>query len=378
MLELQHLNYLDLSFNDFLGNPIPEFIGSFTKLRFIDLSLANFSGRIPYQLGNLTNLQSLNLGHNSLYVSKLGWLSHLNKLTKLDLDSVDLSEASDWLQAITSLAPLRDLYLASSTLPEVNRPSLSSMNSSTSLTLLDLSSCGLFNSAYYWLFNISSNLAALDLNSNELAGPIPDYAFSNMTALQHLNLSFNQISAISKSFGDLCGLKTLHLFYNHLNGQLPELFHNLSGCSKNTLEILKLGGNKLIGSLPDISEFSSLQELHLFDNKLDGTFPEKFRKPSPLVILNLDGNQLWGSLPDLSVFPFLTRLDVSDSRLNGTVSEGLGRLSKLEFLDLLGNSLEGVITEAHFVKSIEIEVYGLFFQLSSSEFQFRLVSSFPA
>lgn len=347
LLELQHLHYLDLSVNDFLGNPIPEFIGSFTKLRFLDLSLANFSGRIPYQLGNLTNLQSLNLGYNSLYVSKFGWLSHLNKLTQLDLDFVDLSEASDWLQVITSLASLRDLYLASSTLPSINRPSLSSMNSSTSLALLDLSSCGLSNSAYHWLFKISSNLLALDLNSNQLAGPIPDYAFSNMTALQHLNLSLNQISAISKSFGNMCGLKTLHLFYNNLTGQLPELFLNLSGCSKNSLEILKLGGNKLTGSLPDITEFSSLQELHLFDNKLDGSFPEKFRKPSPLVILNLDGNQLWGSLPDLSVFPFLTRLDVSDSRLNGTVSEGLGRLSKLEFLDLFGNSLEGMITESH-------------------------------
>lgn len=123
LLELQHLNYLDLSVNDFLGNPIPEFIGSFTKLRFLDLSLANFSGRIPYQLGNLTNLQSLNLGYNSLYVSKFGWLSHLNKLTQLDLDFVDLSEASDWLQVITSLASLRDLYLGSSTLPSINRPS---------------------------------------------------------------------------------------------------------------------------------------------------------------------------------------------------------------------------------------------------------------
>ncbi|KAJ4729751.1 Leucine-rich repeat receptor protein kinase [Melia azedarach] len=96
-----------------------------------------------------------------------------------------------------------------------------------------------------------------------------------------------------------------------------------------------------------LREFSSLQELYLFDNKLDGSFPENFEQPSPLILLNLDSNQLWGSLPDLSVFPYLTSLDVSDNRLNGTVSEGLGQLSNLEFLDLFGNSLEGTITEAH-------------------------------
>lgn len=347
LLELQQLNYLDLSVNNFGENPIPNFIGSFSKLRFLDLSLANFSGRIPYQLGNLTSLKYLNIGYNKLYVRKLEWLSHLHKLTQLHLDSVDLSEATDWFLVITGLPSLTDLYLAWSPLPTINHQSISSLNSSTSLALIDFSFSGLSNSSYDWLSNISRNLRALDLSSNQLQGPIPDNAFRNTPSLEHLNLLSNQITAIPKSFGDLCSLKTLNLFYNNLIGDLPELFLNLSGCSKNTLEILKLAGNMLTGSLPDITEFSSLQELYLFDNKLDGSFPENFEQPSPLILLNLDSNQLWGSLPDLSVFPYLTSLDVSDNRLNGTVSEGLGQLSNLEFLDLFGNSLEGTITEAH-------------------------------
>ncbi|WCJ39174.1 disease resistance family protein / LRR family protein [Euphorbia peplus] len=38
LLELKHLSYLDLSFNDFGGVSIPKFIGSFQSLRYLNLS----------------------------------------------------------------------------------------------------------------------------------------------------------------------------------------------------------------------------------------------------------------------------------------------------------------------------------------------------
>ncbi|KAL5790327.1 hypothetical protein ACOSQ2_005215 [Xanthoceras sorbifolium] len=355
LLVLQNLNHLDLSGNDFLGNQIPEFIGSLTELRFLDISMANLSGRVPYQLGNLTNLLSLNMGYNSLYVSKLTWLSHLHKLTHLHLDSFDLSEATDWLHVISGLPSLKELHLGWSTLPTINDPSLSSVNSSTSLAVLDLAFCGLSDSVYDWLFSLTTNFVALDLSSNQLEGPIPDYAFRNMTSVEDLDLSLNQITAISMSFRDMCSLKTLNLYYNNLTAQLPELFLNLSGCTRETLKSLKLGGNNLSGSIPDITQFPSLRELQIFYNRLDGSFPENFGRLSPLSTLNLDRNQLWGSLPDFSVFPLLRRLDISDNQLNGSVSEGLGQLSKLEFLDLFGNSLHGMITEEHMLKLSELK-----------------------
>ncbi|KAL0401142.1 UNVERIFIED_CONTAM: Receptor-like protein EIX1 [Sesamum latifolium] len=56
LLELQHLQYLDLSFNDFEYAPIPEFIGSLTNLRYLKLALARFSGPIPHHLGNLSKV----------------------------------------------------------------------------------------------------------------------------------------------------------------------------------------------------------------------------------------------------------------------------------------------------------------------------------
>ena len=109
-----------------------------------------------------------------------------------------------------------------------------------------------------------------------------------------LDLSKNRITGIPKSFGDMCSLKTLKIHDNNLTAKLPELFLNFSaGCAKNSLQRLMLQNNMLSGSLPGVTEFSSLKELDISNNRLDGTFPKQFCRPSSLVELDLESNQLW-------------------------------------------------------------------------------------
>jgi hypothetical protein len=47
LLNLKHLNYFDLSLNNFNGIIIPKFFGSLESLRYLSLSSSSFSGVIP-------------------------------------------------------------------------------------------------------------------------------------------------------------------------------------------------------------------------------------------------------------------------------------------------------------------------------------------
>ena len=68
LLELHHLSSLDLSCNDFNMSQIPEFIDSFNNLKNLNLLEAEFGGTIPYKLGNLSHLESIDLSSNHIYI----------------------------------------------------------------------------------------------------------------------------------------------------------------------------------------------------------------------------------------------------------------------------------------------------------------------
>jgi EIX receptor 1/2 len=122
-------------------------------------------------------------------------------------------------------------------LPLITPSSLSHINSTKSLTHLDLSENPRITSSIFpWLYNSSTNLASLDLSSNQLQGSIPN-AFGNMNSLEQLILSDNQLEGhIPKSFGDICTLSILDLSKNNFDGQVLEFFHNLRGCVKDSLK----------------------------------------------------------------------------------------------------------------------------------------------
>ncbi|RVW88258.1 hypothetical protein CK203_038638 [Vitis vinifera] len=78
LLELEHLTHLDLSCNDFEGRHIPPFLGSLSRMQYLNLSQANLAQTVPTQLGNHSNLLSLDLSDNYLNFGNLEWLSRLS------------------------------------------------------------------------------------------------------------------------------------------------------------------------------------------------------------------------------------------------------------------------------------------------------------
>ena len=137
----------------------------------------NLIGPISSQIGNLSHLQSLYINSINLKISSLEWLSHIVSIEHLDLSYVSLSVTNDWQRVVSCLPKLSELRLSNCSLPSITPSSLSHINSSKSLTDLDLSFNPRITSLIFpWLFNSSTNLTSLDLSSNQITGSVPNFA----------------------------------------------------------------------------------------------------------------------------------------------------------------------------------------------------------
>ncbi|GJN08862.1 hypothetical protein PR202_ga26822 [Eleusine coracana subsp. coracana] len=80
---------------------------------------------------------------------------------------------------------------------------------------------------------------------------------------------------------------------NHgLSGSLPDSFGNLTA-----LKTIYLSGNKLSGSIPDLSGMRTLTALHLDGNQFSGTINPSMEKLINLKELYLNNNNLTGQIP---------------------------------------------------------------------------------
>ena len=165
---------------------IPPELGDLTNLEWVDLGMNELSGSIPPELGDLTNLKGLNLVGNELSGSIPLELGDLTNLEWLDLDANELSGSIP---------------------PELG----------------DLTS-----------------LEGLDLSANELSGSIPP-ELGDLTNLRGLDLASNELSgSIPPELGNLTNLEWLYLYDNELNGPIPPELGDLTN-----LEWLDLQGNDL-------------------------------------------------------------------------------------------------------------------------------------
>jgi Leucine-rich repeat (LRR) protein len=181
---LTNLVYLNLSQSNFSGVNIPEFMGSFKMLRYLDLSHAGFSGAVPLQLGNLSRLTYLDLSSSSfpvITVDSFHWVSKLTFLRYLDLSWLDLTASMDWLQAVNMLPLLEVIHLNDAYLPVTNLNCLPQVNFTT-LKVLDLKNNNLSSSLPNWIWNLSS-ISELDLSSCGLYDRIP----GELGKLHHLS-----------------------------------------------------------------------------------------------------------------------------------------------------------------------------------------------
>ncbi|XP_055814348.1 receptor-like protein EIX2 [Solanum dulcamara] len=317
LLDLQHLEHLDLGGNDFQGLATPTFLGSLEKLQYLNLSRSSLVG-IPPSFGNLSNLRYLSLGAYSYpyttversWIKDLNWVSGLSSLKYLDLSYLNLSSATHWLESFNKLP---------------------------SLVTLSLQDCNLHHLPYSFPNWNMTSLSYLYLSRNNFVNPVLPKWLSNATTLETLDIAINNIEGpISNvEWGKFCNLRDLYLTQNKLHGDISGVVEGLSGCSNTTLEFLGLAGNRLTGQFPNsLGHLKNLRMISISFNQISGTIPTSIEQLSKLEILDLGQNQLKGALPE-SIFNLteLTQLFLATNDWEGNLTQNdFARLHQLKFL----------------------------------------------
>ncbi|GLU24266.1 hypothetical protein SLE2022_402140 [Rubroshorea leprosula] len=398
---LSFLQQLDMSGVNLMlaSSNLFQVLGMPPLLSWLSLSGCNLknshlpSGSHPLNFTFLGNIQHFDISWNSFHGPIPIFLQNMTSLTFLDMSGVNLSLTSSNLFQVLGMLP--------------------------SVSWLSLSSCSLKNSHlpssnHPLNFTFLGKIQHFDLSRNSFQGPIPIF-LQNMTLLTFLDLSRNHFSGnitevlLLSILRNMCGLKSLFLTSNELEGEMVGGLESSSECSRYELETMDLGENNISGLMPDwlgelkrlrylnlssnafvgpipsslgtisslreldlsmnalngtilvcIGKSLAIQKLNLFENQLSGSIPDNIGQLSKLKHINLSYNQLNGSIPDsIGKLSNLEYLSFSSNKLNGVIPNSISKLSNLQVLDVAYNSLEGVISEAHFTnlfKLIELSI----------------------
>ncbi|XP_057799488.1 receptor kinase-like protein Xa21 [Salvia miltiorrhiza] len=255
----------DLSFGD---NPlygvIPASVGNLSSsLQTFIAANCKFNGSIPVEIGNLSNMMTLDLSRNELSGNIPLTISHLHQLQGLYL--FDNMLGGSIPHAICDLFSLDTLFMSQN---QFSGPIPKCLGNVSSLRNLNLDSNILNSSIPSSLWGLK-DLNSLDLSSNSLNGFLPQ-EISNLGAAIHINLSMNQLSkSIPSTIGKLQNLIDLSLANNRLEGSIP-----VSMGSMISLANLDLSYNNLSGSIPkSLEALKHLDHFNVSFNSLSGEVP---------------------------------------------------------------------------------------------------------
>lgn len=316
-----------------LGGEISPAIGDLKNLQILDLKGNHLTGQIPDEIGNCVSLKSLDLSTNAIYGDIPFSLSKLKQLEELILKNNQLTGPIP--STLSQIPNLKTLDLALNQLTG-DIPRLLYWNEVLQyLGLRGNSLTGILSPDMCQL----TGLWYFDVRGNNLTGTIPD-SIGNCTSFEILDISYNQITGgIPYNIGFL-QVATLSLQGNRLTGEIPEVIGLMQA-----LAVLDLSENELTGKIPPIlGNLTYTGKLYLHGNKLTGPIPPELGNMSKLSYLQLNNNQLVGGIPaELGKLGELFELNVANNNFEGPIPHNISSCTALNQFNVHGNKLNGSI-----------------------------------
>jgi len=291
-----------------LNSPVSGWSGiSVINGRVTTLSLNNYnlSGALPWQLGQLDSLKSINLGSDPITGVFPDSLWNLKKLETLYLSNTSLEGSIS--PQIGQMKNLKTLYITSS---KFSGELPAEIGNCTKLERIRLNNNQFSGELPSTLANLPA-LYDLYINFNNFNGPFPVFLTNNLL-MTTLALEYNQFSGpIPDEIGNMTNLTWVYLAGNQFNGAIPASLGNLT---KTTF--LQLNDNQLTGPIPvEIGSMTSLQYIRLQSNDLSGALPQSVAAMPNLKEIRVDYCNL-DSLPDLSGLTNLNKLWVQSNNFD--------------------------------------------------------------
>ncbi|MCO5608573.1 hypothetical protein L7F22_062784 [Adiantum nelumboides] len=291
--DLVNLQTLDLSYNGNLTGTLPSELFQLANLEELFLQSCGLFGTIPAELGRLTKLTYLALNQNFFTGPIPTTVGQLSEMFWFDLSYNQMT--GNLPLALANLTKARHFHL------HVNNFS------------------GIIPNG---IFSAKQPLVHLLLYNNSFEGPIPS-DIGNLTALDILRLDFNEFSSVPESLNDLVTVTSLQLDHNSITGDVV----NVSTLTR--LQYLYLGHNDYTsGPLPSwLLSLVNLTTLDVENGGLQGLLPASLVALTNLESLHLGYNHLNGTLDLSQAGPLLSEVDVQQNNFSGLVGSFAGSLN---------------------------------------------------
>ncbi|XP_006653515.2 probably inactive leucine-rich repeat receptor-like protein kinase At5g06940 [Oryza brachyantha] len=283
---LTRLHFLDLSNNQFLESELPPELGEMGGLRWLFLQGSGFTSAIPETLLQLEQLEFLDLSMNGLTGALPPAFGHnFRKLLSLDLSQNGFS--GPFPKEIDKCVMLQRFQVQGNGFTGELPAGLWSL---PDLRVIRAEN-NRFSGRLPELPTGVSRLEQVQVDNNSFSGGIPQ-SIGLVRTMYRFSASLNQLNgSLPDSLCDSPAMSIINVSRNSLSGAIPE-FRN---CKR--LVSLSLSGNALTGSIPaSLGGLPVLTYIDVSSNGLTGAIPAELQSLK-LALLNVSYNHLTGRVP---------------------------------------------------------------------------------